>query len=509
MAGWKKIITSGSHAELASVTASLNGTGTDITGVKTENLTGTITNAQLAGSIANGKLANSTISGVALGSNLSDLTVDNSTLELDSGTTYNGSTGLTISAKDGGITLAKQANMAADRIQGRANGAGAGAPQALTAAQVRTIISVEEDADVTDTTNVTNAGALMDSELAEIATIKTLTAAKISGSLGDNATLIRTLTAATISGSIDAVSASFSTRVTANDAKVTANTSNVTSAGALMDSELAEIATVKTLTAAKISGSLGDNATLIRTLSASTISGSFTALSSSLASRVTTAEATDGDITGVDLTGQTGGITIANETNTTSGNYSADIQLPTALTVPESIKNDSLVIGRSTANDLITFTNGDIALGIGGTERLGIDANGIQVTGDAVISGDLTVNGDLTTIATTNTLVEDQLMFLGTGSAGSNLDVGILAQSGSFVDSGSALYHDINSERWSVAKGISSIAVAITPLQHVVTVTDSTATPGPADGEYGVGEMWVDTDASEPTGNGVIYIRTS
>ena len=121
----------------------------------------------------------------------------------------------------------------------------------------------------------------------------------------------------------------------------------------------------------------------------------------------------------------------------------------------------------------------------------------------------MTVNGTLATIATTNTLVEDQLMFLGTGSAGSNLDVGILAQSGSFVDSGSALYHDINSERWSVAKGISSIAVAITPLQHVVTVTDSTATPGPADGEYGVGEMWVDTDASEPTGNGVIYIRTS
>ena len=36
--------------------------------------------------------------------------------------------------------------MAADRIQGRANGGGAGAPQALTATQVRTIINVEDGA---------------------------------------------------------------------------------------------------------------------------------------------------------------------------------------------------------------------------------------------------------------------------------------------------------------------------------------------------------------------------
>ena len=41
---------------------------------------------------------------------------------------------------------------------------------------------IEASADVTDTDNVTGAGALMDSELAEIATIKALTAAQISGS---------------------------------------------------------------------------------------------------------------------------------------------------------------------------------------------------------------------------------------------------------------------------------------------------------------------------------------
>jgi hypothetical protein len=46
----------------------------------------------------------------------------------------------------GVVTLAKQADMAADSIQGRANGAGTGVPQALTATQVRTILNVENGA---------------------------------------------------------------------------------------------------------------------------------------------------------------------------------------------------------------------------------------------------------------------------------------------------------------------------------------------------------------------------
>jgi hypothetical protein len=56
--------------------------------------------------IPNTSLANSTISGKALGTNLDDLTVDNATLQLDSGTTYNGSAAKTISVKDGGIDTA-------------------------------------------------------------------------------------------------------------------------------------------------------------------------------------------------------------------------------------------------------------------------------------------------------------------------------------------------------------------------------------------------------------------
>ena len=73
-----------------------------------------ITNAMLGGSIANAKLENSTISGVSLGSNLGDLTVDNSSIQLDSGTTFNGSAGRTISIKASGVTNAMLAGSIAN-----------------------------------------------------------------------------------------------------------------------------------------------------------------------------------------------------------------------------------------------------------------------------------------------------------------------------------------------------------------------------------------------------------
>ena len=98
---------------------------------------------------------------------------------------------------------------------------------------------------------------------------------------------------------------------------------------------------------------------------------------------------------------------------------------------------------------------------------------------------------------------------LASGSSATNVDAGILVQSGSVPGSGSAFYHDKSDERWAVSKGIAhSRTEATTPTQFVTTVKSSTSTPGSSDGDFGVGEMWVDTDAAEPTGDGVIYIRT-
>lgn len=60
--------------------------------------------------IPNSSLANSTISGISLGSNLNNLTVDNSTLQLNTGTTYNGNAARTISVKNGGIDTTQLAD---------------------------------------------------------------------------------------------------------------------------------------------------------------------------------------------------------------------------------------------------------------------------------------------------------------------------------------------------------------------------------------------------------------
>ena len=315
MAEWKKIITSGSQAELAGVTGSLSGSGAGITNVKTANLSGTITNDQLAGSIANGKLANSTISGVALGSNLNNLTVDNSSIQLDSGNDYNGSAAKTISVKDAGITPAM-------------------------------------------------------------------------------------------------VSSGLST----------------------------------------------------------SISGSFTADSASFSTRITAAEANDGDITRVNITAGNG---LGGTQDTTEGEHTQTLSVNAAQTTIQSIKKDDLVIGRSTADDLITFSSGDISLGIGGTEVLGVDSTGVVVTGN------LTVNGTTTTVNTTNTEVSDKFIFLASGSTNSTTDGGIIVSHGG-GQSGSAFVYDASENRWGF------------PLSGSTGKTDITVSP----------EAYVSsvvTDDNEPT----------
>jgi len=76
---------------------------------------------------------------------------------------------------DDAVTYAKVQNVSADeRILGRVSGAN-GVIEELTKAQVLTFANVEDGADATDATNVTAAGALMDSELAGIAAVKATT----------------------------------------------------------------------------------------------------------------------------------------------------------------------------------------------------------------------------------------------------------------------------------------------------------------------------------------------
>ena len=276
--------------------------------------------------------------------------VDDSTIELNSDA---------LRIKDSGVTLAKQANMAADRIQGRANGAGTGAPQALTAAQVRTIINVEDGADVTDTTNVTSAGALMDSEVGDLALVKGLSKAGISGSFG-------------------AASASFSTRVTANDAKLTANTSNVTSAGALMDSEVTNLAFVKGLTSGISEGNVF----------------------------VATDSVADNDFLRIDGT-EVEGLTAAEVRTAINVENGADVTDTTNVTAAGALMDSEL-----------TNLAAVKAIDQGLTTTSNVTFNNVIATGN------LDVQGTTTTLNTTNLNVEDQFILVNSGS--NSKDAGII-----------------------------------------------------------------------------------
>ena len=148
------------------------------------------------------------------------------------------------------ITYAKMQNVSADeRILGRVSGAD-GVIEELTKAQVLTFANVEDGADVTDTTNVTSAGALMDSEVTNLAFVKALAKGISDGNvltandavadddfLRINGTEVEGLTVAEVLTALNVEAA----------ADVT-DTANVTSAGALMDSELTDLAGVKGVT---------------------------------------------------------------------------------------------------------------------------------------------------------------------------------------------------------------------------------------------------------------------
>lgn len=104
---------------------------------------------------------------------------------------------------------------------------------------------IETGADVTDTTNVTSAGALMDSEVTNLAQVKAFSAADYAsaaqGALADSAQQPPS-EGAFVDGDktkLDGIE---------TGADVT-DVTNVTAAGALMDSELADLSAIKTLQA--------------------------------------------------------------------------------------------------------------------------------------------------------------------------------------------------------------------------------------------------------------------
>ena len=146
----------------------LNGTDLDVDGTITGNLTGNVTgnvsgssgsttgNAATATALQNAR----TIAGVSFDGS-ANISLNNNAITNGAG--YLTSVG-TSNIDDDAVTYAKIQNVSAtNRILGR-DSSGAGAIEEITPANLRTMINVEDGADVTDATNVNAAGAVMNSD---------------------------------------------------------------------------------------------------------------------------------------------------------------------------------------------------------------------------------------------------------------------------------------------------------------------------------------------------------
>jgi hypothetical protein len=271
---------------------------------------------------------------------------------------------------------------------------------------------IEASADVTDATNVTAAGAVMDSEVTDLAGIKgvTISTLQVKPSEGAFADGDKT--------KLDAIEAA---------ADVT-DATNVTAAGALMDSELAEIATVKALTAAQISGS-------------------FTATSASLAASIASVS-TDFD----DISNKPALISASAE-----GAAQGQITLNGA----------AVNVNALGTNDSPSFTN-------------------------LTVNGDLTVTGNTFEAQVSNLNVEDKFILVNSGSTGGDSGIVFGGSDGTNANQGNAIFWDNDSDVFGFAADLASDATSATVTSKIGNIeSHASADPSSGPTLQGKGSIFI------------------
>lgn len=272
----------------------------------------------------------------------------------------------------------------------------------ITKSGLLAALNVEDGADVTDTTNVTAAGALMDSEVASLSGIKTLvvpdstTISDYAKSFLDETSEANFKAAVNLEIGVDvqaysavlaATTASFTTAdETKLDGIETAadvtDTANVTAAGALMDSELTDIVFIK-------------------------------ALSDADASAVNAGSSTTGVVTPDALAGSYAGTksvsieVVAGSTALSTGDGKAYITIPEALNGMNLVRATATVVTAGTTNattimvhnktDAADMLSGAISIASGGTVATAGTVNGAT---DDVATNDI-LRIDIDSISTT------------------------------------------------------------------------------------------------------------
>jgi len=305
-----------------------------------------------------------------------------------------------------------------------------------SAAQVRTFINVEDGADVTDATNVTAAGALMDSEVASLALIKALTAASISGSFVSASNALGTR--------IDNVSSTItlSADVGSNDTYTTGET--LTFEG---DNSITTTVSDNKIAISIANGVVSSSAQL-----AADISGSFVSASNALGSRIDSISTDFDDIT----------------------------NKPTLISA-------SVLASPSQGTATLT-TNGVVS-----TVDLGLQSGDSPAFTNLTVNGDLTVTGNTFEAQVSNLNVEDKFIVVNSGS--SSGESGIVfggsdpAGSGA-VSSGSAIFWD-STNVFGFAQDVASSATAATLTSKLGNIETSDSNPSAAPTFQGTGTTHV------------------
>ena len=168
--------------------------------------------------------------------------------------------------------------------------------------------------------------------------------------------------------------------------------------------------------------------------------------------------------------------------------------------------------GTGFTNSNITDTGTQIQIGSGASSGMNIAAGGLQVTGNSTFNSNLTVGGDLIVNGTAsfvnadNLYVKDRFILINSGST-SLADAGIIAQYEA-SGNGSAIFLEAASAgtygRWAVAYGVAPTATSVTADEFVVTAKINQAGAPSGDPTWGgatngEGNIWV-------TNAGDIYI---
>ena len=506
MASWKKVIVSGSQAELAGITGSLltddrllgardgghiystgvklNGNEIEATGSFTGSFTGdgsglTGVVAQIENSLVDGNgIADFTFDGssevsvaveplAALNGQIQPVSVAAGGVGFD--VSLIDGTGLTATAgvlNVGGLTLTE---FDADAIVTEAEGIGSNDVDTAvpTAAAVKDYVDTQLTAEDLDIVGDTGTDSIdLDSETLTFAGgngIDTVVSAGqvsingVAGLVSGSGQVVEHLPAGTVSGSVQVDGASI-TNNSIGFAADSGTTSEIDLGGDIDIAGGNNITT--TVTAGQVSVAL--DAQIDNIGATGSFTGSFT-----------------GDGSG--LTGLVSTLNIGVKENAADAS-TEDVTI--------DLLSDTLVI-QGVANETEVNSAGDVI-------TIGLPDD-VTIGNDLTVTGDLTVLGTRTELNVANLNVEDKFIMVNSGSAGGDEDMGLIfGGTDGTINSGKAIYYDGGDDKFGFSTEIASDAVAGTLSSYIGAIEVSATAPVDGTvGLQGVGTIHVNTANEE------------